>query len=234
MESEIFTMGINEAELLMAVFTVLLGALALALVYWVVAYVLQSISLHTVARRRGIKRPWLAWVPFGGDWILGSISDQFRYVRCGEIRSRRWLLLVLNGLVSIIAIAELATNFSIVWELTEGDLFATAASEALVLEMIELMESTFWYNPAISLMTTAVEVAALICFYRCLWDYYGSCRPKTRLVFLLLSIFVGVPMPFFMFICRKDDLGMPPKRVVEEAALPPVPAALPACGETTE
>lgn len=231
MDSQIFSMGVSEEEVLMTVFVVLIGTLLLALVYSAVAYALQSISLYTVARRRGIKNPWLAWVPFGSDWILGSISDRFRYVRCGEIRNRRVLLLVLNCIVTVISLGESATYLSIAGELVGG---ASVQAEDLLLAMIEtsdLMDGTFWYSPVISVATLAVEIAATVYFYRCLWDYYGSTRPKTRLVFLLLSIFVGVPMPFFMFVCRNDDLGMPPRKIVEEAALPPAPAALPACGE---
>lgn len=231
MDSQIFSMGVGEEEVLMMVLIVLIGTLLVATVYSVVAYVLQSISLHAVARRRGIKHPWLAWVPFGSDWILGSISDQFRYVRCGEVRNRRALLLVLNGLVAMISLGESATYLSIATELVGA---ASVQTEDVLLAMIEtseLMSSTFWYSPVISVATLAVEIAATVYFYRCLWDYYGSTRPKTRLVFLLLSIFVGVPMPFFMFICRKDDLGMPPRKIVEESALPPAPTALPACGE---
>ena len=232
MESDIFSMGVDLTEMLAVVLVALACTMLVILAYSAVAYVLQSISLHTVARRRGIKHSWLAWVPFGSDWILGSISDQFRYVRCGEIRNRRVLLLVLNGLVTAISLAESVTYLSIATELVGG---ASVQAENILLAMIEtseLMNDTFWYSPVISTATLAVEIAATVCFYRCLWDYYGSTRPKTRLVFLLLSIFVGVPMPFFMFACRKDDLGMPPKKVVDESALPPAPAALPSCGET--
>ena len=40
------------------------------------AYVLWSLGVYTIAKRRGIRKPWLSWIPVGNLWILGSISDQ--------------------------------------------------------------------------------------------------------------------------------------------------------------
>ena len=63
---------------------------------WALAmYVLKSVGLYTIARRRGLKNPWMAWVPVLNDWLLGSISDQYRYVVKGQIRNRRIVLLML-------------------------------------------------------------------------------------------------------------------------------------------
>ena len=41
---------------LILIYLILIGFLILN-------YVLQSLSLHTLARRRGIANPWLAWIP---------------------------------------------------------------------------------------------------------------------------------------------------------------------------
>ena len=60
------------------------------------AYVLTSLALYTVAQRRGIRKPWLAWVPVLNCWILGSLSDQYRYVVLEQNKSKRKVLLVLN------------------------------------------------------------------------------------------------------------------------------------------
>ena len=62
----------------------------------VAAYVLTSLAFYTVAKRRGLSNPWLAWIPVANVWLLGSISDQYRYVVRGENRSRRKILLTLK------------------------------------------------------------------------------------------------------------------------------------------
>ena len=60
------------------------------------SYVLQSVSLHTIAKRRGIHKPWLSWLPIGEMWIVGCISDQYQYVVKGRVKNKRKALLVLN------------------------------------------------------------------------------------------------------------------------------------------
>ena len=62
----------------------------------ILAYILQALALYTIAKRRGIRKPWLAWIPFGNSWILGSLSDQYHYVTKRTIKNRRKLLLGLE------------------------------------------------------------------------------------------------------------------------------------------
>lgn len=57
------------------VFAVIYGVIFLvSLAFSAVTYILQSLGLYTVAKRRGINNPWLAWLPIGNVWILGSIQ----------------------------------------------------------------------------------------------------------------------------------------------------------------
>ncbi len=41
----------------------------------IVSYVLFSLGLYTVAKRRMINHPWLSWIPVANIWILGSLSE---------------------------------------------------------------------------------------------------------------------------------------------------------------
>src|SRR5699024_11895073 len=58
-----------------------------------VLYIFQSCSLYSIAKRRGISNPGLAWVPVAFVWILGSVSDQYQYVVRGKVCNRRKILL---------------------------------------------------------------------------------------------------------------------------------------------
>ena len=62
----------------------------------VIVYVLQALALYTIAKRRGIKKPWMAWIPLVNVWILGSISDQYQYVVKRQVKNKRKVLLGLN------------------------------------------------------------------------------------------------------------------------------------------
>ena len=57
----------------------------LPFIFSVVTYVLTSLGLYTMAKRRMINHPWLSWVPVANMWILGSLSDQYRYVARGQV-----------------------------------------------------------------------------------------------------------------------------------------------------
>ena len=52
-------------------------------------YVLGALGLYTIAKRRQINHPWLAWVPIASGWIIGSLSDQYRYVKHGQVKNKR-------------------------------------------------------------------------------------------------------------------------------------------------
>ena len=59
-------------------------------------YVLSSLGMYQIAKRRGIPNPWLAWLPVGQAWILGSISDHYQYVAKGKQRNYRKILMGLE------------------------------------------------------------------------------------------------------------------------------------------
>ena len=182
-----------------------------------VCYVLQSYGLYTIANRRGIRNSWLAWVPIGNVWILGSISDQYQYVAKGKVKNRRKLLLGLNiGLVVA----------------TVGWFIAILAS-ALMSESVANGVITFVLIMLLGYLAfLTMVVIATVYMYLCCYDLYNSCNPSNGVLFLVLSIIFSVTLPFFIFACRKKDLGMPPKKkpapqpvieiVAEEPAEEPV------------
>ena len=62
----------------------------------VAIYVFTALALHTMAKRRGIACPWLAWIPVANLWLIGSLSDQYRYLTRGQMKHRRMILPVLE------------------------------------------------------------------------------------------------------------------------------------------
>lgn len=175
----------------------------------VLSYVLQSLGIHTMAKRRGIHHPWLSWLPLGHVWILGSISDQYQYLVKGRVTNRRKVLLGLEiamygVLAAIFAIAASLTYCSVV-----GDMAAMGALVALF---------------ALAYIAFAVLIVVTLVFiYIALYDLYVSSSPDNAVMYLLLSIFISITMPFFVFASRNKDGGMPPRKVAEPV-LPELPA----------
>ncbi len=165
----------------------------------ILSYVLHALGMYTIAKRRGIHNPWLAWVPIGNLWILGSISDQYQYVAQGKVRSRRKLLL---GLMIALA-ALMLVLFVVTIYLAVQAAFGGAEASVVVAAMIALF---------FGLIMMVVAILMTVFEYICLYNLFASCDPDNKVTYLLLSIFISVTMPFLVFVCRKKDLGMPPRK----------------------
>ena len=181
----------------MAVFYIIVIAFS------VVAYIFNGKSLSAIARRRGIEKPWLAWVPVGADWLLGCISDQYRYVVHGQERNARGKLLKL-GIIG----ASGTMIVSFIAGIVVGLGFTEASEEVMLVPALLLILLCY--------ALLAVLAVYLVAYYKAMFDLYRSCDPKKSLVFLLVSIFVTYPGPFFLFACRNKDLGMPPRQEPEQ------------------
>lgn len=169
------------------------------LLFTVLLYVLQSLGYHKIAKRRGISNSWLAWLPIGNLWILGSISDQYQYVAKGKVKNRRKLLLGLS-------IALLLVYVGVVVVFVIGILVSESvgADAGAVLAVLLALLGCF--------AVVAIAIVMLVFQYICLYDLYNSCDPENATLFLVLSILFSLAMPFFIFACRKKDLGMPPRK----------------------
>ena len=173
----------------------------------VASYVLTALALYTIARRRGLRRPWLAWIPVADSWLLGSLSDQYRYVVKGEHKSKRKILLLFRILITImwISLMGLLVNLcfhavdNVVWGSINDDQIFQILHQALNLLVVCL--------PLIG-----ISIAYAVFRYMALYDIYKSLDPANCVLFLVLSILFGVTEPFFLFFSRNKDDGMPPRK----------------------
>lgn len=185
----------------LAVFTIVVAA-----ALWGLAqYVLESVGLYTMARRRGLKNPWMAWVPVLNYWLLGSISDQYRYVAKGQIRNRRMLLLALvivSTLVGWFGSAVSSANLSALAQLLEG---GAAPYNGMI-------TGTVGTGLLVVVAGLAAKTALQVCRYMALYDVYTSCDPHNNVLYLVLGILFGFLTPIFLFVNRNKDEGMPPRK----------------------
>jgi len=79
----------------------------------------------------------------------------------------------------------------------------------------------------VSVAVSGVSIAVTVITYIALYDLFTSCDPKNNLLYLLLSIFVSITMPIFIFVCRNKELGMPPRKQNPAAFIPPEPVEMP-------
>ena len=167
------------------------------------------------AKRRGLNKPWLAWIPVVDVWLLGSLSDQYQYVVRGRNRSKRKSLLVLGILSFVLGIAVIILAISLLTQLVLAAM--QGVSEEYLLDLI--------MGPLLSMLGLCLPMAGIgiaytILYYMALYDVYKSLDPSNCVLYLVLSILISVTLPFFLFFNRNKDGGMPPRKQ-EPAAIPP-------------
>ncbi len=189
------------------------------LAFGIVVYILQSLGYYTIAKRRGISNPWLAWFPLGNLWIIGSISDQYQYLAKGKVRNRRKILLGLSIATFAMVFVMLGAMFTTFISLAFAE-SASGLGSMVVGSGIGVWGLLFsWFA------TMVLEIIMLVYYYIALYDVYVSCEPLNATLYLVLSIFFSVAVPFFVFFSRKKDLGMPPRKAEQPApAVEPLPA----------
>ncbi len=186
-------------------------------IFGIATYVLTSLALYTVAQRRGLNRPWLAWIPVVNCWIIGSLSDQYRYVVKGEVKSKRKVLLILQLLLLVMGIAMAVVAIVTVVNLVSNTVLGAPISEREAMEMV--------LGPLVGIVgmclpVMGISIAYAVIRYMALYDIYRSMDPVNCVLFTVLSILFGVTEPFFLFFNRNKDLGMPPRRQEYDYAQP--------------
>ena len=173
----------------------------------IAVYVLTSLGLYTLASRRGIKHAWLSWLPLVNFWIIGSLSDQYRYVVKGEVKNKRKTLLILNVINGCITLAMIGVVVAMIFGAVKAAM--GGAIEAVVMDAV--IGPVFGIL-GLSLPLAGISIATAVVRFMALYDIYTSCTPRNNVIFLVLSILFPVTQGFFLFFIRNKDEGMPPRK----------------------
>lgn len=197
------------ASAALGIIAIVLMAYLAALGLGIALYILRALGLYTIAQRRGIRHPWMAWLPLTDMWILGSISDQYRYVVKGQIRNRRKVLL---GFCIGLLVLGIGFFCAYVVLLTKLLMSAPQIMQIAPQQMMGASTGSLLLAAGVCLVAWGLGIVIAVFRYVCLYDLYASCNPDNKVLFLVLSILFNVTLPFFVFACRKKDGGMPPRR----------------------
>ncbi|MCI6937535.1 MAG: hypothetical protein MR762_13000 [Clostridiales bacterium] len=173
----------------------------------IASYVLTALALYTIARRRGLRRPWLAWIPIADCWLLGSLSDQYRYVVKGEHKSKRKILLFFRILTAVMWISLIGLLVNLCFHAVGSVFWGTMSDERIFQILHQALNLLVVCLPLIG-----ISIAYAVFRYMALYDIYKSLDPANCVLFLVLSILFGVTEPFFLFFSRNKDDGMPPRK----------------------
>lgn len=185
--------------------TLYLGLLA----YAVVSYIFGSKGLYAIAVRRGIKNPWMAWIPVVQNWTLGCLSDQYATRKYGADPKLRIKLLIFTIITQGGSVASsFGTSFSMnisLGELGGGYSVTDLPQEGQIVLIVLLV-----FLVLIATAALVISVIQTVYQYKAYYNLYASCRPEKAMLFLMLAIFTPAN-PFLVYACRNDDAGLPPE-----------------------
>ena len=183
------------AILFFAIFYIILLGAAILM------YVFQSLALFKLAKNRGIANYGLAWVPIGSSWLLGKLADDVNICRRNKKTNFARNLLTLNlvyvGSFIAIYIAAIAIGVSIGMQSSYGGYSASMAPGAVIVLLL------------LYLVLVGVMIAMIVLNYMALYRVFYGYAEENAVLYLVLSIFVSITQPIFLFIIRNRPL-LPP------------------------
>lgn len=179
----------------------------------VAAYIFMALGLFTIARNRGIRNPWLAWIPVANLWLLGCISDQYHFVTKGQERNRRKKMLTLS--IIEMAIAPVMVMLLVGWIIGMFVVVEGGNGEPgvfVILTLVGLLLVVMVLLVALVVVSIMLQVQRCYAFY----DLFSSCVPQRKKLYSALSIVascIGIDLvaAIFIFLCRDKEEGMPPR-----------------------
>ena len=167
-------------------------------------YLITAGTLYTIAQRREIDKPWLAWVPVGQMYLLGTISDHYqltaKFTTTNNRKTLLWLQIVMYVLLAVALLLSVDAMIQAQrMDNTMPDYVDTW--EHLVLDLKGIV--------VVALLLFVTAVLTVGAEYVALFDLYRSCDPDSSVVYLVLSIFLSITMPIFLLIVCDKDEGMP-------------------------
>lgn len=181
------------AEIILFATVVVLVYLGILLICAIISYILSGIALQTIAKRREIPNPWLAWVPYGNIWLSGKIADDYQQKIHGKNTNKAMFMLVGFIVVEVVnSIGGFASTWTDLTVPTENEWYELVVFIVAVLILLVQCGVTIAYN-----------IYSGFVYY----DIFRSCNPKRSLLYTLLGLFLGLT-PLFLLLVRKQDLGM--------------------------
>ncbi len=168
--------------------SVMWGIVAVALIVAILFYVLRALGFHTIAKRRGIAHPWLAWIPIANYYLIGRIADEYDERFFNKRSSYAALLLAMSLMFVVmgIIIAALITP-AMLYTMHLGDSYGAVVGIAVL-----------------SIAMPVVSIILTVLYFICLFKIYDWCSASSG-VMIVFSILFRVVIPFMVFAVRNGN-----------------------------
>ncbi len=176
-------------------------AYVLLLAVAVAEYITVSLAVYTMGKNRGIKNPWLAWVPVANYWIVGKLVNE--YDRKNGI-VRKWHKTLLSLILWMIGVTLVAYSAMF----AAGAIYAfTGYSNILALTLP-------FYVLMISAMLLAVVFS--VCVGICYYKLFEEAAPEKAVKYLILALLVPLADGICLMKIRNTFKPEETEPIVEE------------------
>ena len=157
------------------------------------SYILSSLALYTMAKRRRISKPWLSWIPVANLWIIGCLTDDVDELKTGIKRKWRSVLLTLSIIVVGTVIVMYISIIVLILSIGQYYYYDVATT---------VLFSTLYYVFTIILMVAAItlEVVTDICLYK----IFEWAKPEKAVKYLLLSLLIPLADAICLMKCKDE------------------------------
>ncbi len=167
-------------------------------------YLFTAFGIYSMGKKLGVSNPWLSFIPFANVYAFGKIAEH--YIKRDGRPSAKFskILLIFQIIISVLAlvlVVAILVNF-VLEAISNPDINAYFESE----EFAENGLFTFVLPAIFGLLGLFVlSIVYLVINYVALWRIFAIFDPDTATLYLVLSIFVSILQPIFIFILRNRE-----------------------------
>lgn len=171
-------------------------------------YVFLSLGLMTIAKRRGIEKPWFAWIPVVNSLLLGRIADDYDEKVAGEKNDygKKCMISEIAASAAACIFATVAVVFAIFAVVLEDRGYSIIFAVMIIIGFLMMMVPV---------------VFCAVYEFKALYRVFKSCDKENYVTYFVLSLIFGIG-GIFAFVCRNKDEGyiIPAEEpvIVEETA----------------
>lgn len=162
-------------------------------------YLLQAFAIFKMAKNMGYNNPWLAFIPFANVYMFGKVAET--YIKSDGRPSAKFSKILLTLQIILMAILVLLVVLIVMI------LFIEATGTYFLNPEIETLVASAMVLPVLLAIFAmlGVAIAYAIINYVALWRIFALYNYKNATLFLVLTLFVGVLTPIFLFVLRNKE-----------------------------
>lgn len=177
----------------------LMGVYAGMIVLAILSYVLRGLGLYSMAKNTAEENPWLAWIPFAHEYLVGKMADRYTASRGKSTQYARLLLILMvtcAGLSVVLFLSMFLTTFAAVFSTVGGE---NAINSLLVIPSVLFILLYLCFFAAI----IAFKVFQVMAHHQIYLDF----TPQSATLYTILTVFS------LDFICKFIIRSNVPTRV---------------------